>query len=204
MVTKETIRISGIYGKRIIDSIPMPLVRQTENTWQYKLGNTNFFFYPKSKKIYVSGDDSEKIYVNILEKINTYLQNLATLPEDENAKIFLSNCLERNISLFSNYHIFNMEVLTTLATKKYERLEYAETFISSSRYLTLSFYEELMLYLIYCDCFFNIQDLCQSLMEERSEVKKEVIWNRHYECIPEEEKQMIKKKIEKMSYRRNL
>lgn len=198
MLTKQDIKLSGVYGKKIIDSIDIPLICKKENSWQYKKGKLNFFYYPKSKKIYISGDNSEEIYEQILEKLNTYLENLAALPEETYLKEFMQEKIENNISLTSDYHIFNIEILASLIKSKYERLTYADEFTKSIRYMTLPFYEELMLYLMYGVDQNQVEELCTSIIEEYSEVKRIDLWDSHYEKISENEKLLIKKNLEKM------
>ena len=46
MLTKKDIKLSGVYGKKIIESIDLLLVKKDENTWHYKRGKLNFFLLP--------------------------------------------------------------------------------------------------------------------------------------------------------------
>ncbi len=198
MVTKNNIRISGVYGKKIIESITMPLVRENENMWQYKLEKTNFFYYPKSKKIYITGPKSEELYTDILARINKYLESLVDLPIEQWAQIELQGCLQSLTSLGSNHHIFNMEVLATLAFKKSKRLGYGKTFSSSYYYMEAPFYEQLMLYLIYAESDEEVNQICSTIIKARSEVDKYNAWNKCYEDVDNNEKVLIKQNLDKM------
>ncbi len=203
MVSKEDIRISGVYGKKIIDSIDMPLVRKSLTTWHYQSGKNNFYYYPKSRKIYISSPDSDSKYNILLNKINSYLDSLANLPEEVYFKTMMLEMLNLKTSLHSEYHIFNAEVYISLIKTKYERLKYAKELISSYRYLTLPFYEELLLSLLYLESDKQVNDIYTKMCNSKSEVEKYKIWEEYNSDIMEEEKQLIKQKLNKIKLEGN-
>lgn len=198
MLTKKDIKLSGVYGKKIIESIDLLLVKKDENTWHYKRGKLNFFYYPRKKSIYISGFESEKIYNQLLEKINNYLNSLVNMVQDEMAKDYLNAFLENTISIMNEYHIFNVEVLTTLALKRIERFNYAYAYATANRHYCMSCYQELMLYTMSSNNDELVKEIYSKIIEEHSEVKKEKIWEYYYDGMSEDEKILIKTNMDKI------
>ncbi|MDE6292772.1 MAG: hypothetical protein K2L98_03740, partial [Bacilli bacterium] len=130
LITKENLRLSGIYGKKILDSINANLIKEDEGSLHYKQNRTHFFFYRTNNKIYISGENSEALYSDIIRNVEFYLLRLAKV-DDETLGLRLCTDLYNEQSLYSNYHIFSMEVLRGLVLRHPERINYAEFFATS-------------------------------------------------------------------------
>lgn len=164
LITKENLRLSGIYGKKILDSINASLIKEDEGSLHYKQNKTHFFCYRTNNKIYIFGDNSEDLYSNIIRNIEFYLLRLAKV-DDEILGLRLCADLYNEQSLYSNYHIFSMEVLRGLVLRNPERANYAEFFATSVSWNSLPIYEELMYFILYCEDDELVFHICEKLKE---------------------------------------
>lgn len=167
LITKENLRLSGIYGKKIISSINASLIKEDEGSLHYKQNKTHLFFYRTNNKIYISGENSEALYNDIIRNVEFYLLRLAKI-DDEKLGLRLCTALYDEHSLYSNYHIFSMEVLRGLALRHPERLSYAEFFATSIIWNSLPFYDELMYFILYCDDDELVFYICEKIKEAAS------------------------------------
>lgn len=162
LITKDNLRLSGIYGKKILNSINARLIKEDKETLHYSRNKTHLFYYKTNKKIYITGNNSEELYNNIIKNIEFYLLRLVEI-DNESLRLRLGIDLYNEFSLYSEYHIFNMEVLRGIALKYPERLSYAELFATNITYLSLLFYEELMHFILYCEDNDLVHKVCEKL-----------------------------------------
>lgn len=167
LITKENLRLSGIYGKKIISSINASLVKEDDFSLHYKQNKTHFFFYRTNNKIYITGENSETLYNDIIRNVEFYLLRLAKI-DDETLGLRLCTDLYNEKSLYSDYHIFSMEVLRGLALRHPERLSYAEFFATSIIWNSLPFYDELMYFILYCEDDELVFYICEKVKEAAS------------------------------------
>ena len=139
LITKENLRLSGIYGKKIISSINASLVKEDDFSLHYKQNKTHFFFYRTNNKIYITGENSETLYNDIIRNVEFYLLRLAKI-DDETLGLRLCTDLYNEKSLYSDYHIFN----------------------------SLPFYDELMYFILYCEDDELVFYICEKVKEAAS------------------------------------
>lgn len=196
MVHKDNIRMSGAYGKKIIATFEPYLVFKSENMFRFRLQQGSFFYYPKSKKIHIDSYHKEELYEQLLNKVNHYLENLTMLPKDNGSKMILAEVLENRFSQEGDYHIFNIEVLASIAVQKRERLVYALEFLNSFWYNHQTNYEDMMFFLLYQEDF--DETFWLDFFGEKKEVLRLKLWKDMYEGLPVEEKEKIREAKEKI------
>lgn len=199
MVTKDNLRLSGIYGKKIMTHFKPFLVREDETMKFYKSGGMTLNYYPKKHKIFIQGRHSEEMYQQLLDKINHYLEELVSLPLDESYVQQLKMLNDKSGSLDSKNHIFNIEILTLLALKKeVEKFDEALSFALNFRYNEEEYYSKLIYFILLEEEIDFIKELCKKIKTSRSEVERYKIWEDFYASMYLDTKEKIEDEIQKI------
>lgn len=149
MVNQENFRVSGVFGKKLIESYTPYVKKENENQRMYKINRTTFFYYPKKRGIYISGNNAAELYQSIINKTNQYLINLTSKAASGMMREELLEMLENERSLTTKYHIFNIEVLTTFASQgNLEGFTVAQSLVTDYRMTMLEQYEPMLLALL--------------------------------------------------------